>query len=288
MRDERGLSPVTIYAQLCRTTEFLRLISDFRKRLDSADIETIDNILKLKSIRHGLSRVSMQRYVSDIRSFLRYAENQNWCRKGLANALPPCRVYRNETLPANPSWELIDRLSAKTDAQGPCELRNRAIFLLLALYGLRSSEVRRICLEDVDWKRETLLVRRTKPTQDIQAYPLLSSVAEAIAEYLKSGRPKTAQRYLFLRARAPYLPLSSRTIWKAVNQRLGSLNVPMRHHGPHVLRHACASKLLASGFSIEEIGRFLGHHSLDSTSVYAKVDLASLRRVAELDVRGAP
>ncbi|MCI0148908.1 tyrosine-type recombinase/integrase [Paraburkholderia sediminicola] len=85
-----------------------------------------------------------------------------------------------------------------------------------------------------------------------------------------------------------YLPLSNAALWDIVSQRLRSLNEPIRHYGPHALRHACASRLLASGFSIEEIGEFLGHHSLDSTRVYAKVDVAALRRVAELDLRGAP
>lgn len=288
MRDERCLSPVTIHTQLCRATEFLGLISFFGRRLGSVDIETIDNILRLKSSRDGLTRVSIQRYVSDVRNFLRYAEMQNWCRKGLADALPPCRTYKNEALPASPSLESVNRLIAQTDAQRPCDLRNRAILLLLALYGLRSSEVRRICLEDVDWDHRVLLIRRTKPSQEVQAYPLVPSVAESIADYLKRGRPQTKQRVIFLHARAPYLPLSNAALWDIVSQRLRSLNEPIRHYGPHALRHACASRLLASGFSIEEIGEFLGHHSLDSTRVYAKVDVAALRRVAELDLRGAP
>ncbi|MCI0148910.1 site-specific integrase [Paraburkholderia sediminicola] len=204
MRDERCLSPVTIHTQLCRATEFLGLISFFGRRLGSVDIETIDNILRLKSSRDGLTRVSIQRYVSDVRNFLRYAEMQNWCRKGLADALPPCRTYKNEALPASPSLESVNRLIAQTDAQRPCDLRNRAILLLLALYGLRSSEVRRICLEDVDWDHRVLLIRRTKPSQEVQAYPLVPSVAESIADYLKRGRPQTKQRVIFLHARAPF------------------------------------------------------------------------------------
>jgi integrase/recombinase XerD len=287
MRDERCLSPITIYSQICRVTEFLTLIGRVGSRLDLLNIETIDRILELKACSDGLTRVSIQRYVSNIRSFLRYAEAESWCRRGLADALPPCRAYKNESLPASPSWESVNRLVTEAGGQRPSDLRNRAILLLLVLYGLRSSEVVRLCLDDLDWEHAILTVHRTKPTQQVQVYPLIPSVAEAISDYLKRGRPVTRLRQVFLRAHAPYLPLSGKAIWHIVSRRLMTMNEPIRHHGPHALRHACATYLLASGFSMHEIGGFLGHRNLDSTGVYAKVDLTALRRVADLEIKEA-
>ena len=93
-------------------------------------------------------------------------------------------------------------------------------------------------------------------------------------------------RHVFLTLHAPYSSLSRSSLWKAVSERLRPLKPPIRHHGPHSLRHACATHLLSQGLSMKEIGDHLGHRNPDSTCVYAKVDLAGLREVAEFDLGG--
>jgi site-specific recombinase XerD len=115
--------------------------------------------------------------------------------------------------------------------------------------------------------------------------PLAASVGEALVRYLKV-RPRSPHREVFLRLVAPIGPLSSATVWWVVAPRLLALGVNLRHHGPHALRHACATHLLRQGLSLQQIGDYLGHRDPESTRLYAKVDLDGLRAVADLDLGG--
>jgi integrase/recombinase XerD len=140
-------------------------------------------------------------------------------------------------------------------------------------------------LEDVDWEHEVLRVHRPKQRRT-QDYPLVSVVGDAILRYLQEVRPRSARRELFLALKAPFRPLSTNDMYRLVRSRLAALGVSGPHCGPHCLRHACATHLLASGFTLKQIGDHLGHRSAYATRVYAKVDLAGLRQVAEFDLRG--
>ena len=86
--------------------------------------------------------------------------------------------------------------------------------------------------------------------------------------------------------KAPIRPIGSGVLYDLVSDRLQALDVSSKHHGPHALRHACATRLLAQGLSMKQIGDHLGHRKLDTTRVYAKVDLAGLRQVADFDIGG--
>ena len=110
---------------------------------------------------------------------------------------------------------------------------------------------------------------------------------EAIVRYLQAVRPRSSYREIFLRLRAPIRPLSSSSaIWRIVAKRARSLNPPVVPHGAHALRHACATHLLEQGLSLKEIGDHLGHRALNSTAVYASVNLPELRKVANLSLGG--
>jgi integrase/recombinase XerD len=155
--------------------------------------------------------------------------------------------------------------------------------MLLIVYGLRSLELRRLRLEDVDWEQELIRVTRFK-SRCVQVYPLSDSLGEALLRYLKEARPLTQYREVFLTRRAPIQPLSSSGLVNLVARRMQRLGILPKHPGPHSLRHACATHLLTQGLSIKEIGDHLGHRDPDSTLTYAKVDLAALRRVADFNL----
>lgn len=110
--------------------------------------------------------------------------------------------------------------------------------------------------------------------------PLEIRVGNAIARYLRDGRPDADSRVVFLTLRAPYRPLSAGGLYNVVKSHLAKQGLPKKGRGPHGLRHACARHLIESGRSFKEVGDHLGHRSPDATRVYAKVDLASLRKVA--------
>lgn len=172
---------------------------------------------------------------------------------------------------------------ASVASNSEVDLRDRAILMLLAVYGLRRGEVAALKLRDIDFKSLRLRIWRLKRRQP-QVYPLAPSVAQALRQYIERARPEVECPEIFIRARAPRGPISPRAINHAVSKRLLPMNVKVAHRGPHALGHACASKMLAEGFTLKEIGDHLGHRSPESTAVYTKVDLAALRQIGEFDL----
>ena len=171
---------------------------------------------------------------------------------------------------------------ASAEGDRPVDIRDRATLLLLAVYGLRSGEVRGLCLDDLDWRAETVRVRCPKPGRT-HLYPLSRTVGVAILRYLRTVRPASAQRDVFLSLVPPNRPLSTAGLWRVVGPRLRRLGFDAPRCGPHALRHACAQHLLDEGFSMKQSGDCLGHRNPDSTAVYAKTGLIALRQVAVFD-----
>ena len=184
-----------------------------------------------------------------------------------------------------PTWEEVQQLIASTIGNRAVDIRDHAILLLLAVYGLHRGEVARLHLDDVDWEGEALHVARPKQ-RCTQHYPLIASAGNAILRYLKEARPRCAHRELFLTLHAPVRTLLPASITQIVHSRLAALGVSIPRRGAHCLRHACARHLLAGGFSLKQIGDQLGHRSASATLHYAKVDLDGLRQVAEFDLEG--
>ena len=143
---------------------------------------------------------------------------------------------------------------------------------VFAVYGFRVGEVCRLRLENVDWANEKISVRRFKQGK-IQTYPLTTEVGNALLRYLEDVRPKSTQREIFLTLRQPYRPVSTGATSSMVQKQQKRLGVRPKHFGPHALRHACATKLLAEGLTLKEVGDHLGHVSVAATRAYAKVDL---------------
>jgi integrase/recombinase XerD len=233
----------------------------------------------------GLSRVSLAKAATVLRRFLDYAFEQGWCPSPLSESVLSPKIFRFENLPVGPSWPEVERLVAATQGNSPCQLRNRAILLLLAVYGLRSGEVRGLCLPDLDWDRGIVRVHRTK-TGRRQEYPLTAAMSQALRRYLEKGRPDSTRPEVFLTLRAPYRPLSGGALFDLICSGMERLEIVSAKRGPHALRHACATYLLNQGFSLKKVGDHLGHRSLSATQIYAKVDLNGLRAVADFDLGG--
>jgi site-specific recombinase XerD len=287
MREERNLSPVTVRIRSLRAAEFLRLLAEQGRDLAGLGWRDVDRVLTFKRRHDGLTRTSLRTYALGLRDFVRFLEDHHHCRAGLADTLRPGRVYHGEALPAGPPWDVVcrmlDAMQADTDIDSV--VRDRAIVMLFALYGLRASEVQRLSLDDLDWEHSIFRVRRSKQCARVECYPMAYAAAQALAAYIQAVRPKSAWREVFLQVRAPYRPLSTSALWQVVSRRLRPMEPGLKHHGPHALRHACATRLLERGMSMKEIGDFLGHRDPATTAVYAKVDLHGLRRVADVDLR---
>jgi integrase/recombinase XerD len=283
MRHQRGLSEETIETRCWYINDFLEGLQQRDRSLGLICTADVDEAIARKGRDHGYSRLSIQVYASGIRVFLRYAERRGWCSSGLADSVESPRTYQHETLPMGPPWDDVQELLASSQGTTPKDLRDRAILYLLAVYGLRSREVRLLKLEDLDWERSLVTVSRDKGRRR-EDYPLTSATGEAILRYLQHARPTSRYREVFLSVEAPIQPLSSSGLWVVVASRLRRLN--RREHGPHALRHACATHLLANGLSMKEVGDHLGHRLTKTTAVYAKVDAVKLREVAEFTLGG--
>jgi integrase/recombinase XerD len=286
MRSERGLSPLTIYTRCLRVEEFVRRYCADAQSLRQVTLTQIDHAIAEKGTKDGCTRASIRTYAYVLRSFFRYAETRHWCAAGLAAGIVPPRVYTDERLPAAPTWDDVGRLCAGAEGQSRAQIRDRALLLLFAVYGLRAGEVRRLRLEDLDWETETIRITRSKQQLRIQSYPLVRSVGDAILRYLTAVRPRGGDRQVFLSLKAPLRPLGNSALWQIVNRRLRPLGLVLAHQGPHALRHACATRLLNRGLSMKEIGDHLGHRNPAATSVYAKVNLTGLRQVADFSLEG--
>ena len=157
--------------------------------------------------------------------------------------------------------------------------RDYAILLLLARLGLRAGAVVALELDDVDWQAATLRVRGKGGHAHM--LPLPVEVGEAIAGYLKIGRPISTNRRLFLRSRAPIQGFkSSVAVVSVVRHALIRAGIDAPSKGAHQFRHALASEMLRRGASLPEIGQILDHRNPETTAIYAKVDLASLHTLA--------
>jgi site-specific recombinase XerD len=282
LNQERGLSPVTISTRCERLAWFFDSLHPPRDSLRAISIADVDAFIEAKG-NNGWRRSSLASLASSLRSFFRYAEGQGWCKPGIAAVIESPRLYAQEGLPEGPKWEDVQRLLNSTRGDRPADIRDHAILTLLAVYGFRRGEVAGLQLDDLDWAGERIMVSRLKQGRT-QYYPLVSAAGEAILRYLREVRPRCAHQSLFLTLAAPIRPLSAYSISAVSRARLNALGVISPRRGAHCLRHACASHLLASGFSLKQIGDHLGHRIANSTQGYTKIDLAGLRQVAELDL----
>ena len=281
---DRGLSPVTVRDYCWHTNHFLAWWNGQSRPFRDVSAKDIDAYICLKD-RHHWTRVSIGSCAKSLRAFFRHAERRAWCSSGIAAAIQSPRIFRQEGLPGGPTWSDVQRLIANTNSDRPRDIRDRCMLMFFAIYGLRSSEVAKLRLEDFDWEQEVLTVWRPKQRRT-QKYPLVQEVGYAVIRYLKEVRPSCTQREMFLTLKSPFRPFSPGALHHLTKTRFSLLRIVTPRRGPHVLRHACATWLLSGGFSLKEIGDHLGHRSSFATRTYGKVDLAGLREVAAFDLGG--
>ncbi len=225
-----------------------------------------------------LGTSSWNHLVLSLSYLYRWIALQGYDTRHLLGVLPLRRRYRFADVPCALSWDQVQRLVSAVDRQAADGLRNYAMMLLMATYGLRGCEVRGLCLEDIDWERQELTIRASK-THRARLLPLNGLVGEAILEYLRCERPASQHREVFLSRRPPQGPLRNKFYrWVARCFEKAGLETP--HRGPHTLRHSVAVHLLRRGETLKGIGDLLGHRNVESTFIYTKLQVEDLRQVA--------
>lgn len=282
MRNERGLASSTVNQWREAAATFLRWYAQTGRDLSQLHPEDIDAYFT----SYGASRwgrVSISYMVGMLRSFLRHLASRERCDSHLAASIFGPRRYALENVPPALSWDEVRRVIAATDTDAPQDIRDRAILMLMAVYGLRRSEVADLRMDQIHWAAREIHILRRKRNQ-AQVYPLVETVAAALARYIDKVRPATAHPEVFLRMHAPHAPMLPPSFYWLVSARLRAIGLTGTKLGPHALRHACATRMLAEGLSLKEIGDHLGHRNPRSTLTYTKVDLDSLRNVGDFDL----
>jgi site-specific recombinase XerD len=284
MQGERGFTTATIQISSGYLQQFLRWYGSQHDQFSPVCLNDIDTFLGQYGAR-GNCRKSVKNMAMALRSFFKYAGTQGWCPPEVAPNIHGPRIFTQENLPYGPSWPEVTRLITSMDTNLACDIRDKAITMLFAIYGFRCTEVVTLRLEDIDWEQNLISVSRAK-RRGRQTLPLVALVGNAIIRYLQEVRPRSSCREIFLTLTPPYRPLSRGGIYHVVCHRMKALSIQVPHLGPHSLRHACATHLIVEGFSLKEIGDHLGHRGSSATRIYAKVDLPGLREVAKFDIGG--
>lgn len=285
LRDERGLAAASIVALLAEARHFLVWQLDRGGAASLRGLSVRDIDLYMDARAPGQRRVSLKDYAERLRSLLRYMYRTRYVASDLAAQVVSPMLYAYEGVPSILEPDQIAAVLETTKRDtSPMGLRDYAILLLLATYGLRSGEVRNLAIEDIDWRKEALRVRHSK-TGACSFLPLLPQIGEALLAYLRHGRPKTDRREVFMRSRAPYRPM--RYLHSEVCRRLDAAGVkPPGKSGPHIFRHARAVEMLRASVPQKIIGDVLGHRSTEATIPYLKLATEDLRAIA-LDVPGS-
>ena len=217
-----------------------------------------------------------------VRSYLRFRSVQYAdAVESLLAAVPSAAHWRLASLPDFLDANELHALLNAFDRMRPQQQRDYAIVRCLVDLGLRSCEVAALRLDDIDWKTGALTIRTGK-AQRADVLPLPSSTGQAIAEYLHQARPVTESRAVFVRHRAPLdAPVNASVIRSVVRQAAARSGLANRLPGPHRLRHSAATRMLQGGATLKEIADILRHRSLDTTAIYAKVDVPRLAAIAQ-------
>lgn len=287
MEQDRGLAAGTVHYCCVGARDFL-LHRFGSGPIDLRALQAADIIGFVKSRSRQLRPSTLKLVITILRAFLRYAMYRGEIDASLIEAVPAVAAWSSTPpLPKAISVEHADRAIESCDLDTAMGLRDHAVLLLLARLGLRGGEIITLRLDDIDWDASRLHVRG-KNGHECQM-PMPADVGAAISAYLQRGRPQSTDRHLFLRCHAPLRGLlhGSDGIGGIVRRALIRAGVDAPHKGAHQFRHALAVRMLKSGASLPEIGEVLRHRSPLSTSIYAKVDVTSLRSLALAWPRGA-
>ena len=272
--DERGLAIGTVGGYVAHARRFLGGLSG-RELHELAASQVTAAVLR--EVDRGVSVSAAQNFVAGLRAFLRYCFIEGQVGTDLAGAALAVTGRRRSPLPQGISPGQARALMDSCDRRTALGRRDHAIILSLLRLGLRRGELAAVTLEDLDWRAGEVVIHGKGGRVD--RLPLPADVGAAITAYLSRGRPPSHHRALFLRARAPFTPIDAGTVSSTV--RRASQRAGIASMGAHRLRHTMACQMVDAGVPLVQIGQVLRHQSLQSTAIYARVDVERLRELAQ-------
>jgi integrase/recombinase XerD len=279
--ETRGLALETVAGYQAEAGRFLRWLGERLTRevlvIDVADVDAY-----MKSRAEALRRTSIKGVAIHLRGFLRWLHASGRFAQDLSVCVKAPSLYALEGIPsALRPQDVTHILSIARQDRSAIGMRDYAILMLLAEYGLRAGEITDLRLDNVNWRKEVIRIRHRK-TGVTSWLPLLPEVGEAILRYLQHSRPKTSFREVFIRGIAPYRPFTSgSSLYSRARCRIDTAGISAAgKRGPHAFRHARATSLMHASVPLKEIGDLLGHRSADSALIYLKLATEDLREVA--------
>jgi integrase len=270
---ERALATGTVRGYVSHARQFLGGLPGGGELAGVTPADVTGAVLR-ESVAVSVS--ATQFFVAGLRSFLRFCFLVGLVPADLSQAALPATGRRRSLLPRGINKADAQALLVSCDRRTAVGRRDYAVIITLVRLGLRAGEVAALRLDDIDWRAGELVVRGKGARVD--QLPLPADVGEAIAGYLQRGRPASHRRELFLRARAPFEPIAARTVSSTVRRacrRAGIAEV-----GSHRLRHTVACEMVYAQVPLVQIAQVLRHHSMQSTAIYARVDVEQLRALA--------
>ena len=235
-------------------------------------------------IRHQAAHLSPKYaglMVSALRSFFRYLRYQGDITTDLASCIPAIASWQYSALPKFLQPDQVQMVLSQCDRRTAQGRRNYAILLLLARLGLRACEIVSLTLDDIHWQAGEIRIQGKGNRSAM--LPLPSDVGRAIADYLRKDRPTCSTRRVFIRMRAPLRGFAnSEAISTIVARTLKRAGIDSPHTGAHLFRHTLATQMLRQGAALAEIALILRHSSINTTTIYAKVDVTALQTLAQL------
>lgn len=245
------------------------------------DTLTPDDVLRfVTGYARRCKRSSAQVAACSLRSFLRFLHQRGHCAENLVRAVPRVPQWKQEDLPKTMTDDQLSRFLASFDQSSIVGSRDYALALFMVDLGLRVSEVVDLVLDDFDWRAGTFRVHSRKERRE-RMLPLPSRVGRAIVRYLKSGRPVSHHRQLFLRHSVPVgEPVTLELVRGAIRRAFERADFPPSWTGTHILRHTAATLMHQRGVPQKNIADVLGHQSIETSVIYTRVNRTRLATVA--------
>ena len=279
LSEERGLSITTRSSYLLFIKRFLS--TQFGNNPVKFDDLTADDVIQF--IRHQAVRLSPKcggLMVSALRSFLRYLRHRGDIAINLAACVPTIPNWQYSALPRFLQADQVHQVLNQCDRRTAKGRRDYAILLLLARLGLRACEIVSLTLDDIHWQSGEIRIQGKGKRSAL--LPLPPDVGQAIADYLEQDRPICSTRRVFIRMKAPRRGFAnSAAISTIVARTLKRAGIDSPHTGAHLFRHSLATQMLRQGATLADIAILLRHSSINTTAIYAKVDLMALRPLAQ-------
>ena len=280
---EQGRARNTVAAYRRDLRSYEAFLAGRGRSVGDADLASVEEHLAARRAA-GLGPASVARALAALRGLHHFLIEEGGATADPTADVRPVRPPRR--LPKAIDEDEVERLLATTTDDDPASIRDRAILEVLYGTGMRVSELAGLSLGDLG--SDTGLVRVLGKGDKERLVPMGSCARDALDDWLGPwGRPELEPRRWARRGDAEAVFLNARGgrltrqgVWGVLKKRARAAGIEGKLH-PHVLRHSCATHMLAHGADIRVVQELLGHASIATTQLYTRVSPEHLRQAYE-------